>query len=331
MNSESILPYALLEFSSSGEGDHARLGIGQRLDIGDGGTVKISNAVVALLYKLPSGPSRRALFFYYFHKVPNLRDPKTFNEKLNWRILKDRRPILEWTCDKLAMKDYVEKNQTAKDLGVRIPRTLWSGTDVRSLSSVELPAHWVFKPNHRSGQVYFGHGQPDVTALDELSKNWLYPFEQNELHEWAYSKARPLLLVEELLGAPGAVPADYKFYVFAGQVEAIQVDVGRHTDHRRRFYVPEWLPIDPISRNLPLAPIEPPPANYDKMLAIASELGRPFDFIRVDLYTVGEGVFFGELTPYSGSGLDVMEPPDFDLELGTKWKLPELHGVTSGK
>jgi hypothetical protein len=299
--------------------------------IGEGEAVKISNAIVALLYKLPSGASRRALFFYYFHKIPNLRTPRTFNEKLNWRILKDRRPLLEWTCDKLAMKDYVEKTQADKDLGVRIPRTLWSGTDLRELSSVELPDHWVFKPNNRSGQVYFGHGRPNVAELDEISQRWVYPFEQNELHEWAYSKARRLLLVEELLGEPGSVPSDYKFYVFAGEVGAIQVDVGRHTNHTRRFYVPSWSPIDPISRNLPLAPIEPPPANYDRMLAIASELGRPFDFIRVDLYSVDGEVFFGELTPYSGSGLDVLEPPFFDLELGTKWKLPELHGATDGR
>lgn len=293
--------------------------------------MKVSNAIVALIYKLPSGLSRRGLFVYYFHRIPNLRDPKTFNEKVNWRILKDRRPILAWTCDKLAMKDYVEKSSAAKSLGVRIPQTLWSGTDVRDLSSVELPEHWVFKPNHRSGQVYFGHGRPDIRMLDEISRHWLYPFEQNELHEWAYSKARPLLLVEELLGEPGLVPSDYKFYVFAGEVAAIQVDVGRHTDHRRRFYVPEWSPIDPISRKLPLAPTEPPPDNYERMLDIASELGRPFDFIRVDLYSVDKDVFFGELTPYSGSGLDVMEPPDFDLELGTKWKLPQLHSTSKGR
>jgi hypothetical protein len=290
--------------------------------------VRISNAIVALLYKLPSGPSRRALFMYYFHKFPNIRNPKTFNEKINWRILKDRRPILEWTCDKLAMKEYVGQSQPAKDLGVRIPQTLWFGPNVRDLSSVELPEHWVFKPNHRSGKIYFGHGQPDVRALDRISQRWFYPFEQNDLHEWAYSKARPLLVAEELLGKPGSVPADYKFYVFAGEVAAIQVDVNRHTDHRCRFYLPDWSAINPISRKLPLAHIEPAPVHLDRMLAIAGELGRPFDFMRVDLYNVNDDIFFGELTPYSGSGLDVMEPPFFDLELGTKWKLPGLHNVS---
>jgi hypothetical protein len=293
--------------------------------------MKISNAIVALLYKLPSGPSRRALFMYYFHKFPNLRNPETFNEKMNWRILKDRRPILEWTCDKLAMKDYVEKSQPATDLGVRIPQTFWSGTDIRDLSSVELPEHWVLKPNHRSGQIYFGQGQPDIPALDRISQSWLYAFEQNDLHEWAYSKARTLLVAEELLGKPGSVPSDYKFYVFAGEVAAIQVDIDRHIAHRRRMYLPDWSPLQAVSGTPPLAPTGPPPATFDRMLAIASELGRPFDFIRVDLYSVADDIFFGELTPYSGSGLDVMEPDFLDIELGAKWKLPEPHNAFKGK
>jgi TupA-like ATPgrasp len=261
---------------------------------------------------------------YYFHQFPNIRNPVTFYEKLNWRILKDRRPILEWTCDKLAMKEYVEKSQPAKSLGVRVPRTLWSGTDVRDLASVELPTDWVLKPNHRSGQVYFGHGQPDMPILEKISQSWFYPFEAKDLHEWAYRKARPMLLAEELLGTPGSPPSDYKFYVFAGEVAAIQVDADRHTAHRRRVYLPDWTPIEDSSgKLLPLA-AQPAPATLDKMIAISSELGRPFDFIRVDLYSVDGNIFFGELTPYSGSGLEVLMPDFLNVDLGAKWKLPEL-------
>jgi hypothetical protein len=285
--------------------------------------MKFSNAMVAAMYKLPTGLSRRALYMYYFHSFPNIRNPVTFCEKINWRILKDRRPILEWTCDKLAMKEYVENSQPAKDLDVRIPRTLWSGADIRDLASVELPEHWVLKPNHRSGQIYFGHGRPDMPTLKRISQRWFYPFEAKNLHEWAYWKARPLILAEELLGIPGSSPSDYKFYVFAGEVAAIQVDADRHSVHRRRMYLPDWSAIEASSGKLPLLPAEPAPATLDKMIAISSELGRPFDFIRVDLYSIDGDIFFGELTPYSGSGLDVMEPASLDAHLGTKWKLPE--------
>src|ERR1700733_7132943 len=125
--------------------------------------------------RLPSGPSRRALFFYAHHRFPQVGSPVTFNEKVNWRILKDRREIISWTCDKLAMKDYASSVQIAAGHDLRIPRTLWSGTDVRELEKVKLPEHWVLKPNHRSGTVFFGHGEPDVRALQETVRGGLRP------------------------------------------------------------------------------------------------------------------------------------------------------------
>jgi hypothetical protein len=60
---------------------------------------------------MPSSLSGRALFLYYYHRLPHVRNPVTFHEKINWRILKDRRGILAWTCDKLATKDYARKVQ----------------------------------------------------------------------------------------------------------------------------------------------------------------------------------------------------------------------------
>jgi hypothetical protein len=254
---------------------------------------------------------------YYHRRLPRFRDPVTFNEKVNWRILNDRRPILEWTCDKLAMKEYA-----AKVPGLRVPRTLWSGTSLRELGDTHLPEHWVLKPNHRSGLVSYGRGRPDIPSLTAVTAKWHRSFEVENLREWAYTKARPLFLAEELLGVPGTPPSDYKFFVFAGQVAAVQVDTDRHATHRRRLYLPDWTPLEVTSSHYPLAPVEPPPVNLEKMLAIASELGLPFDFMRVDLYSIDGDTFFGEVTPYAGSGLNRIVPGTFDAELGAKWTLP---------
>ena len=287
--------------------------------------MKPGDALLVLAYKLPSNLSRRAVFFYHHRRFPRVKAPVTFTEKVNWRILKDRREILAWTCDKLAMKDYVGNVQGAMTHDVRIPRTLWSGTDVTELENIDLPEHWVLKPNHRSGLVFFGHGQPDVPVLREMTQGWLRSTEGVDLHEWAYLRARPLLLAEELLGVPGSPPSDYKFFVFAGKVAAIEVHADRHSDHRVRYYLPDWTSLEVTYGSVQLSPAEaPPPGNLAKMVAIASELGRSFDFIRVDLYSVGDEVFFGELTPYPGSGINPFVPNSFDDELGAKWELPVL-------
>jgi hypothetical protein len=276
-------------------------------------------ALLSLIYRLPLGARRRALFACFNRRAPRFSDPVSFNDKVNWRILHDRRPLLEWTCDKLAMKD-----RAAAVAGLRIPATLWAGTDLRELASVALTEHWVLKPNHRSNLIHFGQGRADPESLRGLTAGWLRPMQSADLGEWAYSKARPLLLAEEVIGKPGSPPPDYKFFVFNGDVAAIQVDTGRHSVHRRRLYLPDWTPLEVISAHHELADTEPAPPGLDRMLRAAAKLGTDFDFIRADLYDCVGEVWFGEVTPYPGGGLDRLEPVSFDTDLGSCWKLPEL-------
>jgi hypothetical protein len=267
--------------------------------------------------KLPLRARRWALFVCANRQIPHVRSPRTFNDKLNWRILNDRRPLLEWTCDKLAMKDRAREVP-----GLHIPRTLWTGTDLLELASVGLPEHWILKPNHSTGLIYFGHGRPDIEQLSAVTANWLRPAEAEKFGEWAYSKARRTLLAEEVIGTPGSPPRDYKFLVFEGDVVVIEVDVGRYSTHQLRFYLPDWSPLEVQAGVYPLPPLEPAPANLDRMLAAAAELGSGFDFIRIDLYNIGGDVYFGEVTPYPASGLVPFFPASFDVELGARWTLP---------
>jgi hypothetical protein len=178
--------------------------------------------------------------------------------------------------------------------------------------------------------VYFGHGQPDIEQLWAVTGSWLRPVEVEKLREWAYSKARPMLFAEEVLGTPGSAPPDYKCFVFDGDVaviEAIHRPTSNDKDfiarYTNRLYLPDWSPLTVrYPPECDLAPVEPPPAGLDRMLAVAAELGYGFDFIRVDLYNIGGEVYFGEFTPYPGSGLCRFIPASFDTELGARWTLP---------
>lgn len=281
----------------------------------------LRHASHSLVYSLPDGAKRRLLFAYYHHQFPHFGRPVTFNEKVNWRILHDRRPLFEWTCDKLAAKDRVS-NAALADLYV--PQTIWSGVDIRELQSIDLPKHWVLKPNHRSGLIHFGSGTPDGAELSKVTTTWLDNPQWNENGEWAYSAARPMLLVEELLGAPRVPPPDYKFYVFDGEVVVTDIHVNRFDGHQQRLYRPDWTPLDVHYGPYGLAPVEAPPPKWDRMLTIAEQLAKPFDFIRVDLYDINGVIGFGELSPYPSSGLERIVPTSFDIELGEKWKLPKL-------
>jgi TupA-like ATPgrasp len=283
------------------------------------GLVKAS---LPLIYRLPARVKRRVLFAMAHHRLPRFGRPVTFSDKVNWRILNDRRPLLAWTCDKLATKEYALKEASA---GLQVPRTIWSGSDLRDLETAGLPEHWVLKPNHRTELIYFGQGRPDLRELAAVTATWLTPFEATRMEVWAYSKARPMLLVEELMGKPGAPPPDYKFFVFDGKVALVDVHIDRFTWHLARTYLPDWTPLDIVmSGSEGRAPVAPPPPNLGQMLTIAAELGRPFDFMRVDLYD-DEGVIkFGELTPYPCGGLIRFVPSSFDTELGRAWTLPAV-------
>ncbi|MEJ5915699.1 ATP-grasp fold amidoligase family protein [Pseudokineococcus sp. 1T1Z-3] len=252
------------------------------------------------------------------------RDPRTFNEKVHWRMLHDRRPRLVTACDKLAAKEL------AVAAGVLPARTLWTGTDVADLADahragLDLGERWVLKPNHRGGGlVHLGAGRPDPARLAELARGWLDPSsDELRMGEWAYSRARRLLLVEERLGAPEEVLTDYKVHVVGGEPALVQVHHGRFGDHRLRYYRPDWTPTDVTVRGAAPAPLEPAPDRLAELLDAAARLGRTWDYVRVDLYLVPEGVRFGELTVYPGSGLtDFTRDAWLDRELGARWVLP---------
>jgi hypothetical protein len=259
---------------------------------------------------------RRVLYTRFHHRAPRLRHPVLFTEKVQWRILNDRRDLIGLSCDKLKSK------AVAEAAGVRVPRTYWHGTDVRELADVALPEHWVLKPNHRSGLVHFGSGSPDIDMLLGLTRDWLLDRQFLEEGEWGYSQAEPGLFVEESLGEPGQPPLDHRFYVFDGEPKLIQVDTSRYTGSSRRFYTPDWEPLGARTGVVPVCAVRPRPACLGEMVAAAGRLGAPFDFMRVDFYVVDDDIVFGEFAAYPASGIKPFHPRDLDRLLGSYWRLP---------
>jgi hypothetical protein len=216
------------------------------------------------------------------------------------------------------MRDYAAKH--AGELGLRVPELLWSGTDLTEIRGKEFGSAWVLKPNHRSGLVRFGDKEAKVDAgVISETRNWLEDDQGVLLGEWAYSLARRQFLIESNI-SPGADLPDYKFFVFKGRVKLIQLDENRFRRHSRSFYSPAWEFL-PVENRFPVADPSPRPVQLEKMLLVAAVLGRPFDFIRVDLYAAHGDVWFGEVTPYPGGGVEPFKPRSFDRWLGSNWQL----------
>lgn len=246
-------------------------------------------------------------------------DPVTYSEKVQWRILNDRRERIVMACDKLAMKEHV----ASLGLGdlVRIPRTLWSGSDLATMPDPGDWPDWVLKPNHGCGDVILGPVPREEIAARTVG--WLRSRPGEQLGEWGYTQARALILAEERVPAIRDSPNDYKFFVFDGEPVVIQVNSARFTPQPRlTFYDPSWRRLDVADTRMPPGR-EERPAMLDRMVELAARLGAGWDHIRVDFYATDDEVWFGEFSPYPGGGVARFKPRDFDVELGRRWRLPE--------
>jgi hypothetical protein len=273
---------------------------------------------------LPLAWRRQILFVRAHHRWLNLENPQSFNEKVNWRMVFDRRDSLAWTCDKMRMKEHA----SAACAEVKVPQTLWSGSDLQELRTYPFPSKWILKPNHGSQDVIIGAGSPDIDELVKKTQGWLQDHLGAERGEWAYSLARALYVLEEWIGDGNNAPTDYKCFVFDGKVRIIQVDTDRFTGHKMAIYTPTWERLK-VSKPLHGAPIDHKrPANLGVMISAAEAIASEFDFMRIDFFDTPHGVYFGETTPYPGSGLSPFSPKAYDYVLGSYWNLPALTSIS---
>ncbi len=291
---------------------------------------------------------RCRLLYLDRHRSWRRRQPVSFSQKVLWKMLKDRRPLLTTFADKIAVRDYV-----AHAVGPEVLTELYAVVaDPTELEPDRLPERFVVKPNHASGMIWIvGDEAPSqqlvsddstrqtseifTTTPDRLDwdmlraacRRWLsINYADLEL-EWAYRHIPPRIMVEELLRGPdGHVPPDYKLYVFHGRVRLLEVHTDRFGDHRCNLVGPDWAPVDAqlIYPPAPQAPTRPD--SLEKMIHIAETLGKETDFVRVDLYDVDGRIVFGELTSIPGGPYAPgFTPKSFDLELGGYWNLPDQY------
>ncbi|WP_311053127.1 ATP-grasp fold amidoligase family protein [Rhodococcus qingshengii] len=249
------------------------------------------------------------------------RKPSRFTEKIQWRIIRDRRELISRCGDKLAMKMHA----AVTDPDILIPETLWFGTDLKSVYNRDWGTDWVLKPIGGSGYTVFGSGSLRESGVDlDAVGTWKVDAQARLYGEWTYKHARPGYLIEKRIEtAQGESPNDLRFFVFDGAVRVIQVDSPRTSVVHRRFYTPDWVPLDVNQgKGKVLADPVPAPERLSDMIKHASRIGADFDFIRVDLYEALGKIYFGEITPYPAGGTDPYTDDAFDEQLGSYWTLP---------
>ncbi len=252
---------------------------------------------------------------------PRLIHPKTFNEKIQYRKLHDRRPLLTLLVDKYRAREYV-----AKKIGENVlPRLLFATQYPADIPFDALPDRFVVKPSHGAGWVFVVADKRSIDAAEIVRQCefWLGQNYYNWTREWAYKNVKPRILVEEFIGGQdGTIPIDYKFFVFGGEIAFVQVDIGRFKNLRRNIYDTAWNKIDVTLDHPNSADEIPRPPHLATMIEYARVLAGDIDFVSVDLYDTNGKVYFGEFTLAPGHGFVRFEPKSFDEYLGGLWRIP---------
>ena len=100
-----------------------------------------------LLDWMPDEPFLKLAFHSRMGKKLNLQNPQTFNEKLQWLKLYDRRPEYTMMVDKYKVRNYIAEKLGEEYL---IPLLgVWDDPDEIDFDA--LPSQFVLKCNHNSG------------------------------------------------------------------------------------------------------------------------------------------------------------------------------------
>ncbi len=257
-----------------------------------------------------------------FYGFPDLKNPKTFNEKTLWLKQNVRDKLGTIIADKYKVRNYVKKKIGNKYL---IP-LINIYKDEKEINFEALPNKFVLKPNHGSGWIIFCENKEKINQkyIKYICKRWLKMNFYYMSREWQYKNIEPKILCEEYLSSQeNEELMDYKIFCFNGTPKYIQIDVDRFTNHKRCFYDTHWNKI-PFTTYYPRSNRDiPKPSKLNEMLLISKILSENFIFSRIDLYYPKNEIFFGEITLHHGGGYEPFLPSYYDLILGKELILPK--------
>lgn len=259
----------------------------------------------------------KCIYRKQFNKNLNFKNVNTFNEKLQWLKLNDRKDIYTTMVDKYEVKKYV-----ANIIGEKyIIPTLGVYDSFNEIDFEKLPQKFVMKCTHDSGSTIVCKNKKKFNIQDAkkkinkaLKNNYYYGG-----REWPYKNVVHKILIEKyIIDDRLGELRDYKIFCFNGKVRLFKIDFDRFSNHRANYYDKELnllefgeevCPPD-INKNIMI------PKDIYKMFELAEKLSNGLKFARIDFYYTNEKIYFGEITFYPASGFGKFIPAEWDEKLG---------------
>lgn len=277
-----------------------------------------------LLNWIPDKTYLKIIFYCETGNKLNLDSPLTFNEKLQWLKLYDRKAEYTIYSDKFAVREYIKKTIGEEYL---IP-IIGVYDTVDEIPWNELPNQFVLKCNHGSGCNIICKDKNNLDIDDAIKKlnKWIRKNYYYSTREWPYKNIRPRIVCEVYLGKLEEVPNDLKVMCFNGEAKLIELHVGRFSDgHTQDFYDTDWRKT-PISQGGSFAnnsaKLVPEPTCLKEMVMLSELLAKDIYHVRIDWYEINGRLYFGEITFFDASGFALFDNYGDDLMLGSWIRLP---------
>jgi len=252
---------------------------------------------------------------------PNIDYPKTFNEKIQWYKLYYNDPLVSKCIDKVSFKEYIKEVLGSEYV---IP-TLGIYSNADEINFNELPNQFVIKSNCGSGAeeiiIVKDKSKLDIESSRKAISNWKKPWWRSAWGGYEFIQLR--ILIEVYIEQIDGQVYDYKFMCFNGEPKYVSVATNRFTNHTLDSFDLDWKRQDLSSTGASHSEKNiGRPRNLQRMIEISRKMSKPFPFVRVDFYDLGDWVYLGELTFYPGGGFSKYYPKERDNKLGEMLKLP---------
>lgn len=260
-------------------------------------------------------------------KKVDLKNPQTFNEKVQWLKLHDypTNQLVIDGADKYKVRAYVEE----KGLGNILVALIGHWEKLEDIEWDMLPEKFVLKCNHGCAYNILCNDKSTFDKEDAIKKmrKWMKEDFGAFNIETHYSKIKPHITCEEFLGD---CIIDYKFFCFSGEPKYIYVSSDLVHDRQAQigFFYLDGTKMPLIRDDYAPMDIEELPPFFDQMKEAARVLCQDFPFVRVDFFLANNTYYFAELTFTPSGGMMPFNPDKYDLEWG---KLIDLSRVRNNE
>ncbi len=254
-------------------------------------------------------------------KILNLKNPATFNEKIQWLKLYDRKPEYSKYVDKYEVRQYI-RNTIGEQYLIPLIGVYGKASDI---PWSKLPDRFVLKCTHGSHCNIICRDKSMLDIEESMSKlkKWMNMSWYWFGREWPYKNVKPRIICEEFISENEKIPSDYKVMCFNEKAKMIVVHLDRFKDHQAYFYDSNWKKIIVGVEGVPDYNTDmPKPVNFEQMISMSEILSKGKHYVRIDWYEVKDKLYFGEITFYDASGFLNFSNNDDNLMLGSWIKLP---------